>query len=108
MYVGHDFPIMSPDEDLIHAFDFVNDYLTPGETISSAVWTMTAYNGIDAGASGRLVGSPTIAGLVVSQRVVGLLDGVTYRIRCLATSSIGNKAALHSYIVCKAPVSVDT
>lgn len=107
MYVGHDFPIMAPDEDEHLAFDFVNDFL-PTETITSVVWTLAVYDGTDAGVAGHLNGAPTNAGLVSSQRVLGLVDGVTYRIRCLATSNLGNKMSLHSFIKCLAPVGADT
>lgn len=108
MYVGHDFPIMAPDEDLHLAFDFINDFLTVGETISSAVWTLEVYSGTDAGVAGHLSGAPVNSGQISTQRVVGLLAGVQYRIRCLATSNLGNKASLHSFIKCFTPAGADT
>jgi hypothetical protein len=107
MYVGKDFPLMNPDEVLDHTFDFVDD-LDATETINGAVFTLDAYSGTDAAASSHLIGPPTINGLKVTQVVSGLLDGVTYRLRCKATTSSGKVVGDHSFLTCKAPAGTDT
>lgn len=106
-YAGEDFPLMAPDESSGLGFDFTKKFTTSGETISSAAWSLAAFEGTDASASSHL-GSSVISGLICGIQVSGLLDGVVYRIRCLATSSLGNIRAWHSYIPSKAPLGADT
>jgi hypothetical protein len=67
-------------------FDFAEDLAT-GETISSSDWAVTVVKGTDATPSGVLTGSPTISGSKVTHMLQGGLEGVTYCIRCAATTS---------------------
>lgn len=110
-YIGKDLPLMAPDESSALGFDFTKKFATTaataGETISSAVWSLVAYQGTDAGASGH-IGATTITGLIAGVIASGLLDGVTYRLRCVATSSLGNIRSYHSFITCKAPLDAET
>jgi len=69
-------------------FDFAED-LASGETISSSEWVVTVVQGTDATPSGVLSGSPTISGSKVTHLLQAGLDGVTYCIRCRATTSQG-------------------
>ncbi len=79
------------------AFDYT-DHLGDGETVSTATVTCEQASTsavADAGASGRLSGSPEIvAGAEVRQLVTGVLDGVLYLIRCVATTSSARRLLL--------------
>jgi hypothetical protein len=67
-------------------FDFTS-YLVQGETVTSAVCNVDVWAGTDASPSAILDGSATIVGGTTAlQRVTGGIDGVDYRVRCLATT----------------------
>lgn len=79
------------------AFDYT-DHLADGETVSTAAVTCEQAStsaAADASASSRLSGSPEIvAGAEVRQLVTGVLDGVLYLIRCVATTSSARRLLL--------------
>jgi hypothetical protein len=72
------------DEADFVAFDFT-DMLVDGESIASVVITCEAVTGTDATASSRPSGTPVIDAAVVKQLMAGVVEGVTYLIRCKAT-----------------------
>lgn len=108
MYVGKDFDPSDPPEDEIYSFDFIND-LNADEELVSAVFDLSVKTGTDASVASRLSGLATVdtgadgRTTVASQRVVGLLAGVTYLIQCLALTDQDNQRNLWSHIICKAP-----
>jgi len=108
MYVGEDWPDMSPTEERRLSFDFSNDLdLTLPEVISSAVWFCEVPPELntlqDPDSQSRLVGGATVSGSIVIQKVQGLLPGIIYRMRCLATTQAA-QPELFSHVRCVAPV----
>ena len=85
------------DEDFNLAFDFTNR-LGTGETISSAPWTATVHKGTDASPQNIVNGSATIAGAIVTQKIIDGLDGVTYCLICAATTSAGQQLHGHAHL----------
>lgn len=78
------------------AFDYT-DHLATSETISSAAVTceQAATSTVDDGsASSRLSGSANIVDAEVRQLVTGVLDGVLYLIRCVATTSTSRRIVI--------------
>ena len=70
-------------------FDF-STVLGSTETISSASMVVQVKDGTDPNPSDILVGTPTISGARVAQRIYGGLDQVTYRLEMSATTSLSN------------------
>lgn len=110
MYVGSDFPDMSPNEERRLTLDFVNDLNAgpPAETIDSADWFCEVPPELntlqDAGAQSHVIGSTIISGTQVIQRISGLLPGVIYRMRCVCATSASCDPELFSHVRCVAPV----
>lgn len=73
--------------------------LASGETISSAVWTVTVLSGTDANPSAMLSGAAVIAGSRVSHLIIGGVVGVKYCIECKATTSAGQEIVLGDTLV---------
>lgn len=113
MYCGQDWPVMNPDETRDLSLNFQNDgfNIAGGEKITGTpTWTCAVETGTDASPGSRLIGAPAVdaTGLITTQRVSGLLDGVTYRLRALVTTTAGQLLALHSYQVCKVAAGTDS
>lgn len=105
MYAGNDFSDMSPNDDRVLTFDFVND-VDAAETITSAVWTCELHPdmdpSVDTDLAGHIQGSPSISGSKVSQLVGDLKAGVVYRIRCMAVSANQPHIELYAHLRCHA------
>lgn len=99
MFVGRQFSPAAPGESEPYSLDFTND-LNTGETLSTATVTLTVNEGVDASVATRLSGSPGISGNVVSQRIVGLLPGVTYTMTAAVTTNQSNTKKLSAHIPC--------
>jgi hypothetical protein len=88
---------------------FIFDY-TPvmgsSETISSATCVAVVKEGTDPTPSSILVGSPSISGFKVSQRISGGIDGVTYNIQMTATTSLSNIYTVVGDLPVLAPINV--
>jgi hypothetical protein len=67
----------------VFTVDFINKLL-PGETILSAVWSVTVAAGTDANPSAMVQGSAVINGSAVSQIITGGVPGVRYAPICTA------------------------
>lgn len=80
------FTSKTPLEKVKLDFPFV---LNTGETIVSAVVTVTVLRGTDPAPASILSGAYTVAGAIVSQFVEGGLDGVTYLVSVRSTTSTG-------------------
>lgn len=81
-------------------FDFTNDLAT-GDTVTGASVNFTVQVGVDSNPSSRLVGSPSISTPIVTQRIAGLLAGVTYILQIIATTAQGDTLSLYSRIPCR-------
>lgn len=99
MYVQSDFADAEVGESEPYGFDFVRD-LPSGETIASAIFELSVASGVDASPAAHLIGSPVTNGTKVSQRIEGMAAGARYKLRCVITTSAGNKRALHSFVKC--------
>jgi len=76
------------------------------ETISSATCTVQVKEGTDSNPSSILVGSPSISGFKVAQRISGGIDGVTYSIQMTATTSLSNIYTVVGDLPVLAPINV--
>ena len=82
-------PDKDPSGDLILTFNFTVDLL-PGESISSVVVTCEVLLGFDSTPSSMLSGSASLTNSpLISQKVIGGVDGTTYKIRAVAATSAG-------------------
>ena len=79
-------------------FDFTSR-LGLAETISSAVTTATVYSGTDAAPETVINGAASISGAQVTQSLKAGVVGVTYLVRCVATTSLGQVLALGALLV---------
>jgi hypothetical protein len=80
-------------------FDFVN-FLGTGETISTATWSIASLLGIDASPSSRLVGTTSVNGTQVLQRIGTGVAGETYRITATITTSASQTLTLYAHCPC--------
>lgn len=99
-YIGRDFPIMDPSEQIDLTIDFVND-AAKGDDIASATWTVAVVTGTDASASTRALGDIDVCGQQVTQRMGGVLNGVKYKVTALATMDSGEVLGLYSHVTGK-------
>jgi len=76
-------------ESELFTFDF-SQVLSPAETISSATCTVILMNGIDPNPNAILAGTAIIANKTASQRIIGGLAEVTYRLEMTITTSLNN------------------
>lgn len=108
MYVGRDFDPAGSDESDMFGFDFVNDLEGGGsaETLTSTTWTIAVLVGTDAAVATRLVGAATLVTpngslfqTATQQRVAGLLPNVTYVLKAVVGTTLGNTLNLWTHIV---------
>jgi hypothetical protein len=88
---------------------FTFDYstvLTSPETINSATCTVEVVSGTDSNPSAILVGTPVINGFQVAQRIYNGLDGVIYRLKMTATTSLGNVYVIIADLQVLSPANV--
>lgn len=98
MYCGREFDVSEADENEVYGFDFIND-LANGETITGATFSIAVKSGTDPTPNARLSGGPFLTSTTIAvQRIVGLLNGVVYIVKCLATTTSGNTISLFSHI----------
>lgn len=64
--------------------------LAEGETVSSAVFTIEVVEGTDPEPASMLSGAPTTTSTGAFQRVAGGVDGCTYKLTCVATTTASN------------------
>lgn len=80
----------------VFTVDFVNKLL-PGETITSATWSITPVDGADPSASAMIQGAASVNGSAVSQIITGGVPGVRYAPTCTAQTSAGQTLVLPVY-----------
>lgn len=85
-------------ETVIETFNFTSR-LALSETISTASTVAVVYSGTDASPSALISGAATISGQTVTQKVTGGVLGVTYRLTCTITTSLGQTVALTGLMV---------
>lgn len=68
--------------------------LRPGETISHAAWSATVVHGVDPSPMAMIQGDPAILGPKVSQMIVPVVPGITYRLICTVQTSFGRELIL--------------
>lgn len=101
-HVSQDFPVEVVGDVINMAFD-ATPLLGAGETILSAVWSCAVVSGgADPDAAARIVGSATITGAVVIQKIGSGVAGVTYRLAAVLTTSAGQTLTLWSHCVVQA------
>jgi hypothetical protein len=76
------------------------------ETILSATCTVEVKEGTDPNPSAIKVGSPSISGSQVAQRISGGLDGVIYRLQMTATTSATNVYTIVGDLPVLSPMNV--
>lgn len=79
------------------AFDYISQ-LTSGETISGSSVTCSVFSGTDANPSALISGVTSVAGSIVTQKIVDGLTGVIYLLTCSATTSLGNVKFIQAYL----------
>lgn len=84
-------------DDLFVSFDFLSQ-LDSGETISGATVTATVFSGTDASPGAIVSGAATVAGTVVSQKIVDGAIGVIYTLSCAVSTSLGASKVIQGYL----------
>lgn len=102
MYIGSDFSPASPGESELYTLDFSNDLAT-NESINTAVWSLSAIEGVDADAAVRLAGAASVTIKTTSQRIAGLQAGVKYLMQASVATTFGNTKVLYSHVACRTP-----
>jgi hypothetical protein len=104
MYAGRDFSPQETEESEVIGLDFVND-LEHNEVLMSSVWQIVPVAGVDPFPNAHLEGPPKVvvplgsaAMTATIQRVGGLLPGVTYLVRAVCITTLGNTRSLWSHI----------
>jgi len=105
MYVGRDFDPSDNGESERYTLDFVND-LQAGDTIVSATWTCevaakSAADDVDA--ASRIAGAAVYLGTKTTQRVSGMVPGVTYCLTATIVTTMSDTISLWSHVECKEP-----
>lgn len=108
MKVRHDFDPADAGESELYGFDFTPE-LAPADYLTAATFALDVVDGADADVATRLVGSGAVATkpnetrvVMALQRLANLQPGVSYRLRCLATTSVGNTVSLYANVTCRA------
>lgn len=105
MYVGRDFDPSDTGESERYTLDFVND-LQAGDTIVSAAWVCEVAAksvGSDEEAASRIDGPAVYLGSKTTQRVTGMVPGVTYCLTATVTTALLDTVSLWSHVECKDP-----
>lgn len=98
-YVGA-FSVADPPEADFYSIDFTN--ALAGDTITGTPTVKLAVeNGVDATPNTHLSGSVSVAGNVVTQKISGLLPGVSYLLMFTATTTGGRIITLWGSLECE-------
>jgi hypothetical protein len=105
MYVGRDFDPSDVGESERFTLDFVND-LQEGDAIVNVTWVceVAAKSQSPDGDAGTHIDGPAeFLGTKTTQRVSGMLAGVTYLLKATATTAKPDTLILWSHVECKGP-----
>jgi hypothetical protein len=99
-YVGRNFDPANPTESEVYSLDFASE-LQSGETVTSvSAVELTVFQGVDDNPGSHLSGDSSVLGSVASQRIGGLVAGVTYTLSFTVNTSLGNLITLFSRVAC--------
>lgn len=108
MKVKYDFDPADPGESELYAFDYTPE-LSALDYLTGATFGLDVVAGVDGSSASRLSGSATVAAkeggtraVLAIQRLANLQPGVRYRLRCAATTFLGNTVSLYANVSCKA------
>jgi hypothetical protein len=105
MYVGRDFDPSDTGESERYTLDFVND-LQAGDAIQNATWAceVAAKSAApDPNAAARIDGPAVYQGTKTTQRVTGMVPGVTYCLTATVVTTLDDTISLWSHVECKDP-----
>jgi hypothetical protein len=105
MYVGRDFDPSDTGESERYTFDFIND-VQSGDFIEGAVWTceVAAKSANTAPNAAACIDGPAVfTGTRTTQRVTGMVPGVTYCLTATVTTALLDTVSLWSHVECKDP-----
>jgi hypothetical protein len=91
-----DFSPKRAGESEVFTVDFA-PLLAPGETVTSAAWSITPIDGQDPSAASMIVGAASVDGGKVSQMIGSGVPGVRYAPICTAQTSNGQTLILPEY-----------
>lgn len=80
-----------------YVFDYTS-VLAVGETLTMATVTAAVYSGTDPTISPFLNGAPAVVTPKVTQSITAGLVGVTYKLDCAATTSLGNVFVITAFL----------
>lgn len=92
-------------ENELFTFDF-SPILTAVETISTATCTVQVRDGSDPNPNDIKVGTPSISGPLVVQRIYAGINGVIYRLEMTVTTSLTNTYTLVGDVAVFLPIEV--
>lgn len=99
MFVG-EFQPADEAESEVFAFDFRRD-LAPGEALTAVQFQLSVIDGTDATVASRLIGPAIVSGTQARQRIGTLVDGVTYKVQAIVSTTQGNTKSLWGRVTCK-------
>lgn len=92
-------PQKSPAATQAVVFDFASSYsVGTTATLTSATVTATVWAGVDPSPGLIVDGVATVNGLQATQLVTGGVDGVVYRVKCVALTSDGQTLVQYGYL----------
>ena len=99
-HTQQDFPVCNTADNQPYSIDFVND-VQNGETVASAIITLTLFSGVDSNPNGHIQGSSAISGgTIVTVPIAGLLPNNVYSLNIVATTSLNYQVELYALIPC--------
>jgi len=107
---GNDFSYVDPTETVTLTWDF-GPMVSAGVTISTPATDCSVLAGTDAGAAGRLIGSPVvqtspitgIGAQAVLQQVQDMLPSVLYKLTCTVHTSDQQVLTIYAHQLCQEP-----
>jgi hypothetical protein len=95
-----DFPVCNTADNQPYSIDFIQD-VQNGETVTSAVVTLTLFSGTDPNPNGHIQGSYALNNsTIVTVPIAGLLPNNVYSLNITATTSLNYQVELYALIPC--------
>ena len=100
-YAGEDFSPTSASSEENYGFDWSGiGVLAPGDAILSATFFLGVVVGNDPNVNSHFIGLPVVNGLIVYQKIGGLVTGVTYCITCDIVTVSGQTPSISANLFC--------
>jgi len=96
---ARDFSPIYPTEQVVLSFDF-SPAIAAGETLVTSTVSIVLVAGVDATPASRLIGSPSIAGLIIMQMVGTCQSVATYDIIATVVTSAGETLTMNAHLTC--------